>query len=200
MADLPKARDGPLEARWATMTPWSKVWADGADAQLFCQGVLYPPLAKEIYTTPSEALLDNAMKKILMHHHFTMGLIDRVRDSERVIDELSRLIDELRAEVRKLKDETGLVSVAANARASEATKQADESHHAARSKAREVEQLLATAQAAQKKAESSLVTERSAAPERARVTISQYKETFGFKFGMEKISRVSYEYGGIKSP
>ncbi|RWW17313.1 hypothetical protein GW17_00018767 [Ensete ventricosum] len=129
MADLPKvSRDGPLEARWATMTPWSKVWADGADAQLFCQGVLYPPLAKEIYTTPSEALLDNAMKKILMHHHFTMGLIDRVRDSERVIDELSRLIDELRAEVRKLKDETGLVSVAANARASEATKQADESH------------------------------------------------------------------------
>ncbi|RWW62227.1 hypothetical protein BHE74_00030656 [Ensete ventricosum] len=41
-----------------------KVWVDGADSQLFCQGVLCPPFVKEIYTTPSEALLDNAAKNL----------------------------------------------------------------------------------------------------------------------------------------
>ncbi|RRT80761.1 hypothetical protein B296_00003242 [Ensete ventricosum] len=32
IADLPKmSREGPLETCWATLTPRSKVWADGAD-------------------------------------------------------------------------------------------------------------------------------------------------------------------------
>ncbi|RWW09002.1 hypothetical protein BHE74_00008301 [Ensete ventricosum] len=53
--------EGSLEARWATLTTRSKVWADGAEAQLFCLGVLCPPLTKEIYTTPSEVLLNNTM-------------------------------------------------------------------------------------------------------------------------------------------
>ncbi|RWW69627.1 hypothetical protein BHE74_00022769 [Ensete ventricosum] len=123
MADLPKmSGDGPLEARWATLTLRSRVWADGVDAQLFYRGALYPPLVKEIYTTSSEALLDNVVKNLVTHHHFTMGSIDRVRDSGRVVDELSWLIDELRAKVQKLKDETDSVAVATiEAWASEAT-------------------------------------------------------------------------------
>ncbi|RWW06401.1 hypothetical protein GW17_00030271 [Ensete ventricosum] len=63
MADLPESSgEGPLEARWATLTPKSQVWADRAKTQLFCQELLCPPLVKEAYTTPSEALLNNASK------------------------------------------------------------------------------------------------------------------------------------------
>ncbi|RRT69141.1 hypothetical protein B296_00010670 [Ensete ventricosum] len=57
-----------------------------------------------------------------------------------------------------------------------------------RLKTREAKQSLAMAWAALEKAK------RNAAPERARVTIVQYKESFGFKFGLEKIGWVSYEY------
>ncbi|RWW04556.1 hypothetical protein GW17_00032212 [Ensete ventricosum] len=92
------------------------------DTQLFCRGVLCPPLGKEIYTTPSEVLLDNTAKNLVIHHHYTMGLIDRVRDSERIVYKLSQLIDELRAEVQKLKDKTSPIAVATtHAQASEAT-------------------------------------------------------------------------------
>ncbi|RWV90463.1 hypothetical protein GW17_00047328 [Ensete ventricosum] len=189
MADLPKmSGDGPLEARWATLTLRSRVWADGVDAQLFYRGALYPPLVKEIYTTSSEALLDNVVKNLVTHHHFTMGLIDRVRDFGRVVDELSWLIDELRAKVQKLKDETDSVA-ALDAQ----VRNLEGDLGIARSKAREVEQLLVTTQAAQKKVESSLAAERDAAPKRARATIAQY-ETPCFKFGLAKIGRVSYEY------
>ncbi|RRT54460.1 hypothetical protein B296_00042633 [Ensete ventricosum] len=31
--------DSPLKVRWASLTPRHKVWADGADAQVFCRGV-----------------------------------------------------------------------------------------------------------------------------------------------------------------
>ncbi|RRT82475.1 hypothetical protein B296_00000984 [Ensete ventricosum] len=45
MEDLQKmSRDGPLEARWAMLTLKSKVWADGADAQLFYWGSSAPLL------------------------------------------------------------------------------------------------------------------------------------------------------------
>ncbi|RWW67070.1 hypothetical protein BHE74_00025511 [Ensete ventricosum] len=90
IADLPEVSgEGPLEVRWAMLTPRSKVW----------------------------------------HHHFSMGLIVRVRESGRVVDELSQIIDELQAKVQKLKDKADPVAVAANeARANEATQRAKESH------------------------------------------------------------------------
>ncbi|RZS15277.1 hypothetical protein BHM03_00047089 [Ensete ventricosum] len=80
IADLPEVSgEGPLEVRWAMLTPRSKVWVDRAD-----------------------------------HHHFSMGLIVRVRESGRVVDELSQIIDELQAKVQKLKDKADPVAVAAN--------------------------------------------------------------------------------------
>ncbi|RWW74756.1 hypothetical protein BHE74_00017285 [Ensete ventricosum] len=63
---LEMSREGLLEDRWATLTPRSKVWVDGTNTQLFCRGVLCPLLAKESYTTPSEALLDNAAKNMVI--------------------------------------------------------------------------------------------------------------------------------------
>ncbi|RWV81669.1 hypothetical protein GW17_00056891 [Ensete ventricosum] len=66
MADLLElSGEGSLEAWWASLTPKSQVWANGADVQLFYRGLLCPPLAKEIYTSP-KALLDNATKNLVM--------------------------------------------------------------------------------------------------------------------------------------
>ncbi|RRT41146.1 hypothetical protein B296_00058037 [Ensete ventricosum] len=114
--------EGPLEARWASLTLKSQVWASRADAQLVCWGLLCPPLVKEIYTSPSKTLLDNAAKNLVMHHHFSIDLIDRVYDSKRVVNELSKIIDGLRVKVRKLKEEAGPVVVAiAKARVNEVT-------------------------------------------------------------------------------
>ncbi|RRT66175.1 hypothetical protein B296_00039430 [Ensete ventricosum] len=50
-------------------------------------------------------------------------------------------------------------------------------------------------QAVRKKDDESLAAKRDATPERAQAKIAQYKETPDFKFGLEKIDRVSYEYG-----
>ncbi|RRT37764.1 hypothetical protein B296_00034245 [Ensete ventricosum] len=161
IADLPEpSREGPLEAQWAMLTPQSQVWADEAEAQLFYWGLLYPPLAKEVYTTPSEVVCANM--SILQHHCFSMGLIDRVCDSGRVADELSKIIDGLLAKVRKLKEVVG---------------------------------PMAMVRSSLQKAESSIIVEQCATPERARATITQYKETLIFKFGLEKMGRISYKYG-----
>ncbi|RWW05687.1 hypothetical protein GW17_00031025 [Ensete ventricosum] len=108
IVELPKVvDDSPLKARWATLTPRSKVWADGGDAQLFYRGIISLPLAKDIYTTPSEELVENAAKNLV-----TVRL---------VIDNLSQLNEELRADVQKLKNESGPVAlVATEAQANEA--------------------------------------------------------------------------------
>ncbi|RWV89065.1 hypothetical protein GW17_00048809 [Ensete ventricosum] len=63
----PLVGDKPLKARWASLTPRSKLWVDGGDAQLFYQGILNLPLAKDIYTTPSEVLVENAGKNLVIH-------------------------------------------------------------------------------------------------------------------------------------
>ncbi|RRT77366.1 hypothetical protein B296_00009537 [Ensete ventricosum] len=109
IVELPKVvDDSPLKARWATLTPRSKVWADGGDAQLFYRGIISLPLAKDLYTTPSEELVENAAKNLVT----VMRL---------VIDNLSQLNEELRADVQKLKDESGPVALAAaEAQANEA--------------------------------------------------------------------------------
>ncbi|RRT85056.1 hypothetical protein B296_00000769 [Ensete ventricosum] len=105
-----KQRDKVVSQSYPVGYVDSQVCVDGTNAQLFYRGALYPTVAKEIYTTPSEALLDNVAKNLVMqHHHLSMGLINKVRDSERVVDELSKIIDELQGEVHKLNKEAGLI-------------------------------------------------------------------------------------------
>ncbi|RWV81734.1 hypothetical protein GW17_00056821 [Ensete ventricosum] len=59
-----------------------------------------------------------------------MGLIDRLLDSGRVVDELFLIIDELRAKVRKLQEEADPVAVVAGeTRASKTTQWLDKSQH-----------------------------------------------------------------------
>ncbi|RWW87484.1 hypothetical protein BHE74_00003682 [Ensete ventricosum] len=64
-----------------------------------------------------------------------------------------------------------------------------------RAKNREVENFLSMARAARKKIEKDLGLELNATPIKARATIAQYKELPSFNSGMEKMDRVSYEFG-----
>ncbi|RWW56405.1 hypothetical protein BHE74_00036884 [Ensete ventricosum] len=47
-----------------------------AKAQLFCHGLLCPPLAKEIYTTPFEALHNDAIKNLVIVTHLLLLVFD----------------------------------------------------------------------------------------------------------------------------
>ncbi|RRT85951.1 hypothetical protein B296_00004126 [Ensete ventricosum] len=95
-----------------------------------------------------------------------------VRDSRRVINEHSQIIDGLRVKVQMLKEETGLVAVAAvEARAD-----------------------LSDGTIDPREAECSLVEEQRATLERARASIFQYKKTPNFKLDSERMSRVPYKY------
>ncbi|RRT59120.1 hypothetical protein B296_00030011 [Ensete ventricosum] len=102
IVELPElVRDSSLKVRLASLSPRHKVWTDGADAQVFCLGVLSLTLAKDIYTTPSEVLVDNVAKNLVTVRQLTCFW--------------------------KLKDETRPLAIAAaKARASEATAKLDE--------------------------------------------------------------------------
>ncbi|RWW70209.1 hypothetical protein BHE74_00022120 [Ensete ventricosum] len=65
----------------------------------------------------------------------------------------------------------------------------------ARAKNQEMEEFLSVAQTVRKKAEKDLAVEFSVTPKKARVTIAQHKESPCFKSGLEKMGRVSYEFG-----
>ncbi|RZS01461.1 hypothetical protein BHM03_00031313 [Ensete ventricosum] len=65
----------------------------------------------------------------------------------------------------------------------------------ARAKNQEMEEFLSVAQTVRKKAEKDLAVEFSVTPKKARVTIAQHKESSCFKSGLEKMGRVSYEFG-----
>ncbi|RRT47781.1 hypothetical protein B296_00031606 [Ensete ventricosum] len=178
MVDLLEVfEEGSLEARWATLTTRSKVWADGAEAQLFYPGVLCPPLTKEIYTTPSEMLLNNTIKNLatLDSGYFRQLTHPGLR---RNCPYSNFLIQILEAQLQGLGDDVDI----------------------ARLKAWEVEQLLPTTQSVLRKAKSSLAMEQSVTPERAWATIVQHKETPGFKFGIDKMGQVNYEYRGTGLP
>ncbi|RRT72257.1 hypothetical protein B296_00003036 [Ensete ventricosum] len=58
-----------------------------------------------------------------------------------------------------------------------------------------MEEFLSVAQTVRKKAEKDLAVEFSVTPKKARVTIAQHKESPCFKSGLEKMGRVSYEFG-----
>ncbi|RWW75337.1 hypothetical protein BHE74_00016640 [Ensete ventricosum] len=68
-------------------------WRNRAEAQLFCRGLLCHPLAKEVYTTPSEALLDNIAKNLVMKLKEETGPMVVVTAKARVSKMTQRLED-----------------------------------------------------------------------------------------------------------
>ncbi|RWW57469.1 hypothetical protein BHE74_00035749 [Ensete ventricosum] len=117
----------------------------------------------------------------------------------------------------KLKDESSLVAITvAKARANEAITKLEEVQHeeaeahekvkalkelqglkgdldVGMAKNRKIEEFILVAWVAQKKVKKDLAIDLSAAPKKARATIAHYKESPGFKSGLEKMGGVSYE-------
>ncbi|RWV89369.1 hypothetical protein GW17_00048482 [Ensete ventricosum] len=94
--------------------------------------ILSLPLAKEIYTTPSEVLVNDAAKNpVIVKYTTTLPWVLLIKCViSGVIDNLSQLNEELWADVRKLKDETRHVAIAVvEARANKATMKLDEAQH-----------------------------------------------------------------------
>ncbi|RZS06804.1 hypothetical protein BHM03_00037523 [Ensete ventricosum] len=148
---------------------------------------------------PKPTLGKGITRKEKGHHHSAMGLIDWVHDTGRVIDNLSRLNEELQADVQKLNDESSPVAAAvAKARANEAITKLDEFQRREAEALEKVKALEKELQGLKRnleaKVEKDLVVELSAAPEKAQTTIAQYKESPSFKSGLEKMGWVSYEF------
>ncbi|RWW44453.1 hypothetical protein BHE74_00049795 [Ensete ventricosum] len=66
-----------MQARWSNLSYLTKVWDDPEAASKFGQGVLHPNLAKDLYTLPSEILMAQAEKQIVLVNHI-------VRDPEQL--------------------------------------------------------------------------------------------------------------------
>ncbi|RRT67638.1 hypothetical protein B296_00010054 [Ensete ventricosum] len=63
MTDLsPRDPDSEIQARWGALKNSSRIWQDGAAKSEFRRGVLHPQLAKELYASPFEVLIDQVAK------------------------------------------------------------------------------------------------------------------------------------------
>ena len=61
MGELPPGEaSDPRGARWEGLSRGDKVWAGGDPSAAFLRGVLHPDLARDLYTLPSEAMLNKA--------------------------------------------------------------------------------------------------------------------------------------------
>ncbi|CAL9114803.1 unnamed protein product [Musa acuminata var. zebrina] len=66
MADLPIGEPGaPYTARWSTLKANNCPWGDGEIAQEFVRGVLHPSLAKDLYCSDSEVLVERVAKSLI---------------------------------------------------------------------------------------------------------------------------------------
>ncbi|RZS13601.1 hypothetical protein BHM03_00045219 [Ensete ventricosum] len=147
------------------------------------------------------------------------GSLPPVHEGPLVIDNLSLLNKELRADVQRLKDESSLMAVATTeVGANKAIAKLEEVQcgeaealkkvkalqkelqglkgylDAGRAKNREMEEFLSMARAVRKKAKKDLIVELSAALKKAWATIAQYKESPDFKLGLKTMGWINYEF------
>ncbi|RZR75139.1 hypothetical protein BHM03_00050175 [Ensete ventricosum] len=89
-----------MQARWLNLLYLAKVWDDSRAASKFGRGVLHPTPANDLYTLPSEILMAQAAKQIVM-----MALLDRVHDVGRLVTIMGNQTSLLEAEIDRLKME-----------------------------------------------------------------------------------------------
>ncbi|RZR75580.1 hypothetical protein BHM03_00062734 [Ensete ventricosum] len=125
-------------------------------AKEFERGLLHPQLARELYTLPSEVLMAQAAKEmVLLDALKSKGVPEAVAEAE-------EHASELREEPEKTKRERG-------------------------------EELLRR-EASEKELYEAVKDLESARAELPRQSVVQYKESLGFKEGLKKMGRVTYEY------
>ncbi|RWW71577.1 hypothetical protein BHE74_00020660 [Ensete ventricosum] len=122
MCNLPKqASDAPLDPDLRPLTHGMLVWQSGEASTTYIRGVLLPRLALDLYTLPSEVLMDGAAKAMVLNQHYQAALFDRVHDAGHVITSLDGKMSLLRQELQDLKEGGNPDAVAAaEVRAAEA--------------------------------------------------------------------------------
>ncbi|RZS24090.1 hypothetical protein BHM03_00057124 [Ensete ventricosum] len=161
--------EDPLVSRWPTISGSSWFWTEGPLSGEYLQGALHPTLAKQVYECSSEELMNragNQHEKILALRAANKELKASVGQESTVATE--RRAKELEAEIEGMRTELDL-------------------NGAQNDQARlEGDVLSLTEAVAFLKAK--LKTEGQKA-------IAAYKESRGFEFDLEKMGRVSYEFG-----
>ncbi|RWW36015.1 hypothetical protein BHE74_00058983 [Ensete ventricosum] len=214
--ETPKA-SSKMSARWRGLKNSMKVWNDSSAAEELERGLLHPQLAWELYTLPSEVLLARVAKEMVLGQHFQMALFDRVHDVGRLITFMDYWILQLQQVLDALKSGGGPKAVAkVEERASELQEELEKTRkerdeallrretsekelHEVRSNLAEVQRLLKEVRVRTRKMDDELLQAvkalESARAELLRQAIVQYKESLGFKEGLKRMGRVTYEYG-----
>ncbi|RRT38750.1 hypothetical protein B296_00040446 [Ensete ventricosum] len=99
--------DKEMKARWRGLKNSTKVWNDSSATEEFERGLLHPQLARELYTLPTEVLLAQATKEMVL-----MTLFDRGHDVGRLITFMDYRISQLQQELDALKSSGGPEAVA----------------------------------------------------------------------------------------
>ncbi|RZS28270.1 hypothetical protein BHM03_00061843, partial [Ensete ventricosum] len=194
-----------LKARWTGLKNSTKVWNNSSAAEEFGRGLLHPQLARELYTLPSEG------------QHFQMALVDRVHDAGRLITFMDYRVKQLQEELDALKSRGGPKAVAeAEERASRLREElekikGEKAEELLRCKASEKEleairghlgdaqQLLKEARTRARRMDDELLQVvkdlEHARAELPGQAVAQYKGSLGFKEGLKRMGRVTYEYG-----
>ncbi|KAJ8467355.1 hypothetical protein OPV22_029907 [Ensete ventricosum] len=157
-----------------------------------------------------------AAKEMVLSQHFQMTLFDRVHDTGRLITFMDYRIKQLQEELNALKFDGGPKAVAkAEERASELQEELEKTRrerdeallrrkaskkelHEVRNNLADAQQLLKEARVRARKMDDKLLQAvkalESTRAELPRQTVVQYKESLGFKEGLKRMSRVTYEY------
>ncbi|RRT31491.1 hypothetical protein B296_00051578 [Ensete ventricosum] len=146
MCNLPEqAFDASLDPDLRPLTHGTPVWQSGEASTTYIRGVLIPRLASNLYTLPSEVLMDGAAKAMVLvsafsvsshvfppffctdrpsgfqNQHYQAALFDRVHDAGQMITSLDGKVTLLRQELQDLKEGGNPDAVAAaEVRAAEA--------------------------------------------------------------------------------
>ncbi|RZS27970.1 hypothetical protein BHM03_00061517 [Ensete ventricosum] len=170
--------DKEMKARWRGLKNSTKVWNDSSTAEEFERGLLYPQLARELYTLPLEVLLARATKEMIL-----MTLFDRVYDAGRLITFMDYRISQLQQELDALKS-GGVWKRSLRPKSSNLA---------------EIQRLLKEPRVRARKMDDELLQAvkalENARAELPRQVVHRYKESVGFKEGLKRMGRVTYEYG-----
>ncbi|RWW82731.1 hypothetical protein BHE74_00008791 [Ensete ventricosum] len=178
--------DKEMKARWRGLKNSTKVWNDSSAAEEFERGLLHSQLARELYTLPSEVLLAQAAKEMVLQELDTL----KFGEGPEAVAKAEERASELGQELKKTKwerDEALLWLEAFEKDLSEV-----------RSNLAEVQRLLKEARVRAWKMDDELLHAvkalENARTELPRQAVIQYKESIGFKEGLKRMGRVTYEY------
>ncbi|RZS27309.1 hypothetical protein BHM03_00060764, partial [Ensete ventricosum] len=203
-----------LQARWAGLKNSTKVWHTSSAVEEYERGILHPQLARELYTLPSEVLMARATKEIVLSQHLQMALVDRVHDAGRLITFMDHRVKQQQEELDVLKSKGGPEAVAeAEERASKLKEELEKikaeraeellRHEASERELRghlgDAQHLLKEARARARRMDDELLQSMKdlehARAELPVTAVAEYKGSLGFKEGLKRMGRVTYEYG-----